>query len=106
MSELIFRRGIFIASFQLDGICNALRLMLQCGASPGAATVALLEKLQGEFETLIKEGRIVERIPKASATMSTPELLAIAEVLRSSALVFLTPDEAEERKRTFGFAAN
>ena len=106
MSDVISRRGIFIASFQLDGLCGALRLMLQCGAAPGDATVALLCKLQDEFETLIKGGRVIERIPKASSAMSAAEMLAIAEVLRASALVFLTQDEADERKRSFGFVTD
>lgn len=103
--NLITRRGIFIVSFQLEGICTALRLIVQCHAEPGSATVAVLRKLQREFGDLVASGRVVSEIPEVTESMSAPELLAIAEVLRTSAMCFLSPDEADERKRSIGFSA-
>ena len=105
MTDLISRRGIFIVSFQFEGMCTALRLITQCGAPPGDATVVLLQKLQREFRGLIASGRVVDDVPDVKQGMSAPELLAIAEVLRASALSFLSADEAEERRRSIGFAS-
>ena len=103
-NELITRRSIFIVSFQLEGIGTALRVSLQCRAEPGAATIVLLMKLQSDFRRLIASGRVVNDVPEISEGMSAPELLAIAEVPRTSAMSFLSPDEAEQRQRSIGFS--
>jgi hypothetical protein len=101
--KLITRRGIFIVSYQLDGICNALRLIVQTGAPVGSPVRAIVAKLRADFARLLASGRALDSLPEVSDDMSAPELLALAETLRSSALCFLTPDETDERKRAMGF---
>lgn len=105
MTDFIERRGIFIVSFQLEGLCAALRLITQCGVQLGDATVILLQKLQRDFRGLVESGCVVDDVPDVTSGMTTPEMLAIAEVLRASALSFLSADEAEDHRRSIGFAA-
>ena len=101
--KLISRRDIFVVSCQLEGICNALRLIVQTGAAVSAPTRAIVAKLRGDFQKLVASGRVAEGLPEVSDDMGAVELLSLAETLRMSALCFLTADEAEERRRAIGF---
>jgi hypothetical protein len=101
--KLISRRGLFIVSFQAEGVCLALRLVLQTGAPVSAPTRVIVAKLRSDFQSLIANGRVAEGLPEVSEDMGTAELLTLAEIIRMSVLCFLTPDETEERKRTMGF---
>ncbi len=102
MNDQIERRGILIVSFQLEGICNALKFMVQAGANPGDETRSIVKKLWSDFQD-IASGKVVKDLPDVSDITSAADLLAIAETLRTSALCFLTPDEQDERKRSIGF---
>jgi hypothetical protein len=99
--KMIDRSGLFIISFQLDGLCNGLRLTVPHGLAPGKATVAIIRKLLVDFAS-ISTGRILKDLPQISETSSPVDILVFAETLRTSVLSFLSPDELSERK-TIGF---
>jgi hypothetical protein len=103
-SEQINRSGLFILSFQLEGLCAALRHTVPHGLPPSRATIALLRKLYDDFDDL-HTGRAIERFPTIDDALSPVDVLAIAETLRSTVVAFLTPEEREERHREFGFVA-
>lgn len=99
----IERSGLFIVSFQLEGLCSALRLAVQTGQPHGKETIAILKKLNQDVSTVILRGKILERMPAIPDEACTVDLLAIAEILRHSLMVFLTPVELEEQQSSFGF---
>ncbi|MEM1213612.1 MAG: hypothetical protein AAGI68_15090 [Planctomycetota bacterium] len=100
---LINRTGLFIISFQLEGLCTGLRLTVPHGLSPTAGSIALLKKLHDDFAS-ISTGRSLDDFPPIDDSLSPVDVLVIAETLRSTVASFLTPDEREERDKTFGFA--
>jgi hypothetical protein len=101
-NEHINRSGLFILSFQLEGLCAALRHTVPHGLPPGRATVALLRKLYDDLDAL-HTGRAIERFPSIDDALSPVDVLSIAEMLRSTVVAFLTPEEREERHLEFGF---
>ncbi len=64
----------------------------------------LLQSLRDKFVDY-GEGYTVDHIPAVTDKTDAADLLLIAEVLRSTMLAFLTPEEVEER-RGIGFHAN
>jgi len=48
---------------------------------------------------------VLDELPKLDENTSPVDLLIIAEMLRSTLMAFLTPDERDTRDRTFGFAS-
>jgi hypothetical protein len=50
--HLILRSGLFIISFQLEGLCTALRYAVPVGLDPGQGTVALLRKLFEDYANI------------------------------------------------------
>lgn len=101
--EVINRTGIFIITFQLEGLCFALRQTVPHGLAPSVGSVTLLKKLHDDFAS-ITTGRALNGFPEIKESLTPVDILAIAETLRSTAASFLTPDEREERNQTFGFA--
>jgi hypothetical protein len=102
--RLIHRSGLFIISFQLDGLCTALRYTVPAGLQPAAGTVALLRKLYDDYAS-ISTKRQLAGFPDINDDLSSVDLLSVAETLRSTVLAFLSPDELADRKRALGFAA-
>jgi hypothetical protein len=98
------RSNLFVMSFQIEGICSAIRTTVSMGDRPGPATLTLLRSLRDSFVS-VGSGFTVEHIPTVHDDMNPHDALAVAEVLRTTILAFLSPDEAEERG-TFGFHAN
>ena len=99
----INRTGLFIISFQLEGLCTALRHCLACNLTPGPASVGLVQKLFDEFRE-ISTGRWAERFPEISESLLPSDLLAIAETLRMTVVSFLSPQETEDRAQIVGFS--
>jgi hypothetical protein len=98
------RSNEFLASFQMQALCNALKSLIAVGADPGPEARALLKALREEFVGRCS-GRAIDRIPKVDDDTSGPALLVIAELLYFTNLAFLTREEAEEQRR-FGFRTN
>jgi hypothetical protein len=95
--EPVKRSDRFILSYQLDGFCRALRLMAHKREKPGAKTIQLLTKLRTEVGKNVTT-TAMQGIPHFDAATTLPELLAIAEVLRSTMHAFLSPQEASEKR--------
>lgn len=96
------RGDFFIRSFQIDGLCAALRHLTAVNLEPGQAAKQLLKALrEGFLEN--SSGQITRLIPEVSDTSSTADLVVIAEVLRATVTSFLSPEELEERGK-MGFS--
>ena len=99
------RSGLFILSFQLEGLCTALRSSIPYGIRPGPETIAMLKRLKAAFER-VTSGEPVENLPDLSPNSEPSDVLMLAEVLRASLLAFLSPEEAEQRSGVLGFRAS
>ena len=98
----IGRTGLFIISYQLEGLCTALRLTVPQGLSSGPGAVAILKKLVADF-TSISTGQSLKDLPPISDSMNPVDLLAMAETMRTTVLAFLSPEEISEHRRAIGF---
>ena len=98
----ISRSGRSILSFQLQGLCNALRIAVSTGQPAGAACVALFDKLRIDLLALTS-GRCVEGLPEISGDVTLVDMLVYSEVLNETLNAFLNPEEGEEKRRFFGF---
>lgn len=104
--HLVTRQGFFLVSYQIEGLCVALRLMVQTGVSAGPQTRELLNNKLSVFRSLIMSGPGLDGLPDITDAIATADLLSIAEILRTTALCFLTPEEHEERRRSIGFTSS
>lgn len=98
------RSNLFVASFQIEGLCSALRMTVASGAKPGPAALELLKSLR---DALVRTdtGLIIEHLPNVNDDMDPHDVLATAEVVRTTILAFLTSEEVEEQRGVFGFHA-
>ena len=101
--QLIQRRGIFIISVQLDGLCQSFRLLAQVNAPVSTEMIVITRKLYFDFRSILVSGKTIEGLPEPNNEMSIHGLLTLAEVLRASTMSFLSSDEAEEISRSIGF---
>ena len=99
------RSGLFILSFQLDGLATALRYTVPAGAPVGPETIKMAMRLKSAFER-VTSGEPVENLPDVSIESAPSDVLMLVEILRASLLAFLSPDEAEERRDVLGFRAS
>ena len=99
------RSNLFIASFQVEGLYNALRTTITVGGTPGKVAIRLLKSLR---DSIVSVGSrlTVEHLPEITEDMTSHDVLAAAEVLRTTILAFLPPEEAEEQRGVFGFHSN
>ena len=100
----INRSALLVMTFELEGLCNGLRCTVPNGLAPAARTVAIMNRLLDEFSRKA-EGCVLDELPKLDENTSAVDMLIIAEMLRSTLMAFLTPDERDARDRTFGFAS-
>lgn len=100
-SIAISRSGRSILSFQLQGLCNVLRVAVQAGQPPGAATVAFLIKMRNDMLTVVS-GCCVDGLPEVGESISSVDMLTYAEILNETLNAFLSPEEGEEKRRFFG----
>lgn len=96
------RSNNFVASFQIEAICHALRPLVLGGIEPGPVARKTLRILRDGFVGG-GSGTTVELIPEVTDELSPADLLVTAEILRVSMIAFLTPEEAEEQRGHFGF---
>ena len=96
------RSGLFVLSFQIEGICTALRHAVPYGLPVGPLTIAMLRRFKGTFDSIAK-GRPVEDLPDVDENTSPVDVLSVAEVLRATLMAFLSPEEVEERRVAIGF---
>ena len=99
------RSNLFVMSFQVEGLCTAMRTTVSVGGEPGPATLSLLKNLRDSFVS-VGSGFTVEHIPSIHDGMNPHDALAAAEVLRTTILAFLSPEEAEEQRGVLGFHSN
>ena len=97
------RTGLFILSFQLEGLCTTLRQVIPSGLPLGPETIAMAQRLKVTFDS-IASGPSVEGLPDIDETTAPVDVLMLIEVLRSTLLAFLSHEEIEERRSVFGFA--
>lgn len=86
----------FILSFQLDGVCEAMRLMISRGLDPGSVTRRVLKALRDDFVQRCS-GKAIDLIPEITDNTAPDDLYVIAELLRATNLSFLSQEEREER---------
>ena len=103
-NKQINRSALLVMTFELEGLCNGLRCTVPNGLAPSATTVAIMNRLLDAFSRKA-EGCVLDELPKLDENTTAVDLLIIAEMLRSTLMAFLTPDERDDRHRTFGFAA-
>src|SRR5205823_11516572 len=96
-ATMIDRTGLFIISYQLEGLCTALRLTVPHGLAPGPDTLAILKKLVADFAS-ISTGRCLQDLPTISQSSSPVDVLAMAETMRTTVLAFLSPEEISEHR--------
>ena len=96
------RTGLFLLSFQLEGLCTALRQVVPSGLPLGPETIAMARRLKLTFDG-IASGPPVEGLPDIDETTAPVDVLMLIEVLRSTLLAFLSPEEIDERRTVFGF---
>ena len=101
-TEPVTRTDRFILFFQLDGLCNALRLGVQAGQQPGTASLALLRKFRNDLLSNI-QGVPTAGLPEIEEVADALDILALAEVMRTTIMAFLTPEELTEGKKAVGF---
>lgn len=99
------RSSFFIASFQIEGLCTAIRFTLQTNGEIGPQTINLLRGLR-ELLAASCDNEIEKQIPDISSDLSCSDLLAVAEVIRVTFLAFLSPEEATTQRGTLGFHAS
>lgn len=100
----INRSALLVMTFELEGLCNGLRCTVPNGLAPSATTVAIMNRLLDEFSRKA-EGCVLDELPKLDENTTPVDMLIVAEMLRSTLMAFLTPDERDARDRTFGFVA-
>jgi hypothetical protein len=88
--------------FQLAHLCAALRQSIASGLPPGPATFESLTKLRTAFAA-VHSGPSLDVLPKIDANSSPSDILAFAEILRTTVGAFLSPDEILEKQRAIGF---
>jgi hypothetical protein len=98
------RSNNFVASFQIEALCQSLRTLAANRLEPGSAARGVLRSLRDGF---VKSGTgtTVQHIPDVGDECSLADLIVIAELLRVSMIAFLTPEEADEQRGYFGFRA-
>ncbi len=99
----INRSALLVMTFELEGLCNGLRYTVPNGLAPSSTTVSIMNRLLTEFSKKA-EGCVLDELPLLDENTSAVDLFIVAEMLRSTLMAFLTPDERDARDRTFGFA--
>jgi len=68
----------------------------------GPKTIAVARRMKNAFDS-IASGPPVEGLPDIDEETSAVDVLTLVEVLNSTLLAFLSPEEAEDRRSIFGF---
>ena len=100
----INRSSLLVMTFELEGLCNGLRCTVPNGLAPSTTTIAIMNRLLDEFSRKA-DGCALDELPKLDEKTAPVDLLIVAEMLRSTLMSFLTPDERDARDRTFGFGS-
>lgn len=98
------RSNLFIASYQVEGLCDALRRTISVGAQPGPESLKFLKSLRDAIVS-VGSGLTIEHLPEISLDMNAHDVLAAAEVLRTTIIAFLSPEEVQDHRGAFGFHA-
>jgi hypothetical protein len=89
---------------QMQGLCEALRFALQANQPPGPLTIGLYNQLRTDANAHA-DAIAMGRVPGVKDDVNPVDLLSAAEVLRSTLVGSLTPQEHEEHDRAIGFSA-
>jgi hypothetical protein len=98
------RSARFVLYFQTEGLCEALRLVLQSNSQPGPGTIQVLRALTDQAKEIGK-GEPFKRLLEITESSPPADLLVAAELLRTTVLAHLSPEEINEQRQSFGFAA-
>ena len=102
--KLLATRSVeFIAQFQIEAMCQSLRILIQSRVEPGPLTRQVLASLRDELVARCS-GKPIERIPQVTEETSPADLVTIAELVKATGIAFLTPEEIQERK-SIGFTS-
>lgn len=102
--DQINRSALLVMAFEVEGLCTGLRQTVPNGLEPSNTTLSLMNKLLAMFSEK-SDGGVLDNLPALTEDTSPVDCLIVAEILRSTLMAFLTPDELDERDRTFGFAS-
>jgi hypothetical protein len=102
--EQINRSVLLVMAFEVEGLCTGLRQTVPNGLPPSTTTLAIMNKLLALFSEK-SDGGVLDNLPALTEETSPVDCLIVAEILRSTLMAFLTPDELDDRDRTFGFAS-
>lgn len=91
--------------FQASGLCEALRLAVQTGQKPGKATIELIRKCREDAKRYSR-GDCYDRLPEVDEDSPAIDLLVAAEMLRTTHLAFMSPQDIEENKQTFSMLSS
>jgi len=70
--------------------------------APGPATFKTLQQLHEAFAA-IHSGSSLDILPSIDSDSSPADVLAFAEILRTTVGAFLSPDEVSDKHRAIGF---
>ena len=98
----ITRTDRFVLSYQLEGLCIALRLAVEVQQEMDGTILGLLKRARQHFDSIIVRGRVAQDLPDVDGGISLVGALALAETFRMTLLAFLTPEELEDAKQTMG----
>lgn len=95
------RTDVFVLSFQLESLCDALRLIVQTGSTPGKDVRDAINNMRNYLIENMT-GKTTSHIPAIAEDGNTADMLIVAELVRGSLLSMMSPDEIAERGK-FGF---
>ena len=98
------RSVLLVMAFEVEGLCTGLRQTVPNGLAPSATTLSIINKLLALFSEKA-EGGVLDNLPALTPETTPVDILIVAEILRSTLMAFLTPDELNERDRKFGFTS-
>ncbi len=101
----INRSVLLVMAFEVEGLCTGLRQTVPNGLAPSATTLSIINKLLALFSEKA-EGGVLDNLPALTPETTPVDILIVAEILRSTLMAFLTPDELNERDRKFGFTSD
>ena len=101
----VYRNHNTILAAQLSGVCTGLQVAAGTNQPVGSLTAEFMRRVVADCRQSW-EGRFIENVPELTEEATVGDYIIIAEALKASAYVFLSPDDFEEvhGRTTFGLA--
>lgn len=105
IDKKIKRTNLFITTSQFQGLVQGLTNCAATQSQTGDVTVKLFLKLYKDFIDSVS-GRCVADMPTPTGEECVADLIVYANVMHSTLLSFLSPDEVEQQlqQRSIGFS--